>query len=449
MNVIDRTAAQVPMGTIMTPVKYGAAQDYVQTDSVEISRGDSVGMKILNFPGNAVKETAGIASGLLKATCSIIPSAFGGIQAGLTVIRPEAAEQNPGFQGKAEGGYGAMYIIEAGAAGVTAGGLIAGPWGALAGGGAGLVLGAVKLGIDYSTGAAKRVTGQIEKETYEPVADNLPTGDWMYDAGKDLTEGAIVGMKAGVKESFAVGQEKGRATAIGFWEGTKGAVRTLAYHATIQPEPPPAEQRTPGDRIKEAALFVARIPKETMKIAVGTATGLAGAALTAPNGLVEGVIQGATHRGTIDNISMSVKGHHVMMRGESLLLGAAAGALMGPAVTVGWTLAGALGGYITGVVTTAVEKKTGTDRQIVQNMENHLKREVSDNADLGSSVANGHRNVIEGAMVGTAAAAKEGFNAGYDMGAGIVQGVADSIVGIGKGLKGAFDAIWKPVSQEA
>ncbi|MDQ7821662.1 MAG: hypothetical protein RDV48_02580 [Candidatus Eremiobacteraeota bacterium] len=444
---IDKLSAQNGMmtGAPMRAPKdagEGPAPAAEQKDEVSLSSGESLGKKLISLPGKAFKEVVGIAHGTVEAAIGAVPSALGGIESGLSVRRPDG--QYEGHKGDADGGYGVGYVLQAGAAGAVAGGVMGGPWGVAIGGGAGIVAGLVKMGIDHETGAMKRVTGSIEDKTYGPILDNIPTGDKMYDAGKNISEGAIVGMKAGIKESFTTGREKGQGTMSGLWEGSKGFVRTLAHSSEEAPPAAPQEPKTLGEKFKDAALFVVGVPKEILKAVFGAAAGTVGAVLTTPNGLIEGVIQGAHHHGDASRINVDTKLHRALLKIETTLIGAAAGSIAGPLGTVGGAVAGALGGLLVGGVLSRIEHATETDKDIAKGIENSLKREMADNKDLGSPIANGHRNVIEGAMVGTAAGIREGFSTGYDAGAGFVQGVADSVVGVGKGLKGAFDALKNP-----
>jgi len=412
-----------------------------QKDSVNISGGESLGKKIVLFPARAIKEAAGIAHGTVSAALGVIPSALGGIQAGLTTDKPDAANQVEGHKGEAEAGYGIGYALQIGAAGALAGGMMSGPWGVAIGGLGGLVLGGIKIAIDGATGALDRVDEKISQGIYNAIADNNPTGDKMYDAGKDIAEGGILGVKDGVIESFNLGREKGKATFDGLWEGTKGAVRTILSRDREAPTSEEAKPQTFGEKFREAAKLVIGIPREILKAAFGTAAGTVGAVLAAPYGLIEGIGQGATHKGDVERIEADKRTHKAILNTECVLIGAAAGAMGGPFGMIGGGIAGAVGGLLVGYILGRIEKATGTDKEIAENMTEHLRREVGDNKDLGSKVANGHRDVIEGAMVGTAAGIREGFGVGYDTGAGFVQGVSDSIVGVAKGLKGAFSAL--------
>ncbi|MHC9544749.1 MAG: hypothetical protein AB9903_34990 [Vulcanimicrobiota bacterium] len=445
MSGIDKVTPQSAM-TINTQARVErqageSDKTQEQKDSVNISGGESLGKKIVLFPARAVKEVVGIAHGTVSAALGVIPSALGGIQAGLTTDKPDAAKQVEGHKGEAEAGYGIGYALEIGAAGAVAGGMMGGPWGVAIGGVGGLILGGIKMAIDGATGALHRVDDKISQGIYNAIADNTPTGDKMYDAGKDIAEGGILGVKDGVKESFNLGREKGKATLDGVWEGTKGAVRTILSRDHEAPATEEAKPQTFGERFKEAATLVIGLPKEILKAAFGTAAGTVGAVLAAPYGLLEGIGQGATHKGDVEHIEAGKRTHKVILNTECVLIGAAAGAIGGPFGMIGGGIAGAVGGLLVGYVLGRIEKATGTDKEIAENMTKHLRREVSDNNDLGSKVANGHRDVIEGAMVGTAAGIKEGFGVGYDTGAGFVQGVSDSIVGVAKGLKGAFSTL--------
>jgi len=445
MSGIDKVGSQNSI-TMNTQVRAERQADegekaQEQKDSVNITNSESLGKKIVLFPARAVKEVVGVAHGTVSAALGVIPSALGGIQAGLTTSKPDAAKQVEGHKGEAEAGYAIGYALQVGAAGAVAGSMISGPWGAVIGGVGGLVVGGIKMAIDGATGALKRVDEKISEGIYNGIADNTPTGDKMYDAGKDIAEGGILGIKDGVKESFNLGREKGKATLDGLWEGTKGAVRTILSREHEAPAAEEAKPQTFGEKFKEAAKLVIGIPKEILKAAFGTAAGTVGAVLSAPYGLIEGVGQGATHKGNIEHIDADKRTHKVILNTECVLIGAAAGAIGGPFGMIGGGIAGAVGGLLVGYVLGRIEKGTGTDKEIADHMTAHLKREVSDNKDLGSKVANGHRDVIEGAMVGTAAGMKEGFRVGYDTGAGFVQGVSDSVVGVAKGLKGAFSAL--------
>jgi hypothetical protein len=438
-NGIAATRAQVPKEAQGETVA-GAGHE----DSVNLSGNESLGKKIISFPGKVVKETVGFATGLVDSALGIIPSTTGGIQSALDARKPDPSHNVEGHKGDAEIGYGIGYVLEAGAGGAVAGGLIAGPWGVAIGGVGGLVLGGVKMGVEYATGALKRVTDKIENSTFGPISDNTPTGDKMYDVGKDVGEGAIVGMKSGVAENFSLGREKGEGTISGLWEGTKGTVKTLVHREPEPETPAPEKPPTMGEKFKDAALFVVGLPKEILKAAFGIAGGTVGAVLTAPQGLLDGLGQGATHHGEVESIRFSSKLHKHMLRMETTLIGAAVGSAVGPLGTVAGAIAGAIGGLLVGTILNRIEKTTGTDKELVKNMENHLKREVADNKELSSPIASRHRDVIEGAMVGTAAGVKEGFNLGYDAGAGVVQGVADGVKGVAKGLKGAFSALSHP-----
>lgn len=450
MNSIDRISTQngLPINSGIqiqneinsgSPEDAGASAPNTGNDSVEISKGESLGKKIAMFPFRAVKETTGIIMGVADAALGTIPSALGGIESALSVSRPDPASGYTGHKGEANGGYVIGHGLQAASCGAVAGGFIGGPWGVLIGGAGGLVLGLIKLGVDHEIGVVDRVSKKISEKTYEPIIDNVPTQDKMYDAGKNVSEGGIIGMKTGIVENFNVGREKADGVFDGIWEGTKGFTRTI-FHTNHEASESKEQEapKTFGQKLKDGAMFVISLPKEMLKFAFGTVFGTAGALMTLPDGLIEGIGQGVTHHGNADRIHMSKGLHRGLIKAETALMGAAAGACAGPIGTVGGAIAGALGGLIVGMILSKIERVTETDKQIIEGMENHLKREISDNKELGSRIANGHRDAIEGAMTGTAAGLREGFSAGYDAGAGFVQGVSDAVVGVAKGLKGAI-----------
>lgn len=447
MNInVDSSQIQKPVVLNTTPPEAkqeNAPQAAEQKDSAELSSGESVGKKIISFPGKVIKGVMGVATGTVEAGLGVIPSTFGGITSALGVRPKDPSGQYGPYKGDAEGGYTVAYVLQAGAAGATVGAMLGGPWMAAAGGVGGLIVGGVKMAVDHSTGSMKRIGDKIEDATFEPILDNTPTGDKMYDAGKNVSEGGILGMKAGVKENFSTGFEKAGGTMSGLWEGSKGAVRTFA-HSEPQAPAPETEKPSFGQQVKNAAMFVLALPKNIVKVAAGIVGGVVGTAMMIPNGLIEGIGQGASHHGNPEHISMSKSGHRALIRLESAALGAAAGFAAAPWGTVISAVGGGVAGLIVGFILTRIEKSTDTDDRIIANMENHMKREIADNKDLGSKIANGHRNVIEGAMVGTAAGMKEGFSVGYDVGAGFVQGVADGIKGVGKGIVGGFKAASHP-----
>lgn len=381
-------------------------------------------------PASLIKSTFGVAMGLAEAAIGTIPSTTGGITSALSVRQPQGSY--PASRGEADPGYILGSLAQGGLGGGVAGGVTFGPWGAIVGTAGGLILSGIKLGIDFSSGVDERVFKTIEDATFEPILDNAPTGDPMYDAGKNVSEGGILGMKAGAAENFRIGREKADGTLSGLWEGAKGFGRTLASHSQEPPQP-----STPPEQLKKAVASLVKAPFGALKCAAGVAGGVAGSALVLPDGMLEGMVQGASHHGDQSNVHVQEETHRAVLRIETTLLGLAAGSVAGPLGAFGGAILGGTGGLIL----THIEKITGTDKQIVEHMEGHLKREMADNGDLGSKLANEHRNVVEGTLVGTAAGLKEGFSAGYDAGTGFVQGVYDGFIGVGKGIKGAIKAL--------
>lgn len=353
----------------------------------------------------AVEKVAGAPAALVGSVVNWLP---GNVAGGFSAVSSYRHKSDT------EGIQGVALALELMAAGGVAGGMTLGPVGAVAGVVAGLVLGI----LNGVSGAAERVGDKVHDAVTDALKNNAPSGSKVRDLSKNFTEGAIRGGVASVKEGWNVGSEVGEGITSGLLEGTKGVLGAVAGKYNPPQVPQPKEK-----------FSLLSVPKKVLEAAFGLVGGAFGAALSAPDGLLQGLGEGISKE-----YDGSTGLHRFLSFAETTIAGGVAGGMtFGPIGIAGGAVAGAiLGGLIA-----RIEKKSGADKQITDGVARAVKWAASDNAADGRKVYESYRNAVEGAMVGTVAGVREGFKAGFDGGKGVVDGVADVVKGIFDGLFGS------------
>lgn len=365
-------------------------------DKVQISKTRDIFEKVLGAPVAAVTSVANAAGGLIS----------GGVS-GVEGDGDDAHVVTSGI------GYVAM--------GATAGAMLMGGWiPAVAGG----VVGLVFAGLAAGSGSAEKIGEKIEASAEKVVADNEPSGRKLKDATRDFTEGGLTGLGVGAVEGFKEGDAYGAGIVSGVTEGTKGFVTSALGKYEDAKEARPKQKKSLFKKILG-------VPRKVLGATAGVVGGLVGMAMEAPDGLMQGTVVGAA-----ENEEASKKFHGGLMRLESLLAGAGAGFAMGGP----WGAAiGAGVGLVGGHILRRVEKKSGKDKEIAQNLTKAVRYAQKDNAYKMETDEYGYRDKtpyetfrdgVEGAITGTGAGLREGFKGGYAAGKGTVDGVFDGIMGI-------------------
>lgn len=380
-------------------------------DKVQISKPRKVFEKVVGSPMAA-----------LNSVTSAVGGFFGGGVSGVTG-RSRKADLPYAL------GTGAAYI----AAGATAGTMVGGVIGGIAGGIGGLVI----AGLGGASGSMEKVGGQIGEAAEKAVSDNMPSDSKLKDASRAFTEGAFTGLGVGAAGGFKEGSKHGAGIVSGVIEGTKGAAASVLGKYEKPAEPKPEKpKKSIGKKVLHAVLGA---PRMILGTAAGVVGGVAGAAMESVDGLIQGTVIGVDSSEKADKTP-----HGVIMRIETALAGTAAGFMTGGFIGAAIGLGG---GLLAGHLIRRVEKKSGTDKEIAENLTRAVRHAQKDNAyenkadEYGDRVKNPYesfRDGVEGAMTGTAAGVREGFKAGYAGGKGVVDGVFDGVGGVISGIFGGI-----------
>lgn len=386
-------------------------------DKVEIK-------KDISTPRKMFEKVIGAPLGIVTAAANTVGGLVGGGVAGVS-----------GRAGKAEGAHaitsGATYV----AMGAVAGSMIATP---IIGGIVGGVVGLIFAGIAGVSGSMEKISEKVGEAAKEVVSDNEPSESKIKDASRNFTEGGLTGMGVGMTEGFKQGTTYGAGIVSGIIEGTKGVV-TSALGKYEKPAEPKPEGEKSGFG-KKALNAILGAPRFVLGTTLGVAGGVVGMGMEAIDGAIQGTVIG------VENDEKASKSFHgTLMRIETAIAGAGAGfALGGP-------IGGAIGlgsGLVLGHIIRRVEKKTGTDKEIAENLTSAVRYAQKDNVykegadeygDQNKNVYETFRDGVEGTMTGTSAGAREGFKGGYAAGKGAVDGVFDGVKGLFEGIVGGVN----------
>jgi len=399
------------------PAKIEKKEDSTQTepqDKVEIKNDISTPRKIF-------EKVIGAPVGLVTATANTVGGLVGG---GVAGVAGEADES----KGPHAISSGAAYV----AMGAAAGAMIGTPViGGIVGGVGGLIFAVVS----GASGSMEKISEKVGESAKKVVSDNEPSESKIKDSTRNFTEGGLTGAGVGAVEGFKQGTTYGAGIVSGVIEGTKGVV-TSALGKYEKPADPKPEGEKPGfgKRVLHAILGA---PRFILGNTLGVAGGVAGMGMEAIDGALQGTVVGVD-----SDEKASKKFHGVLMRIETAIAGAGAGfALGGP---IGSAI-GLGSGLVLGHILRRVEKKTGTDKEIAENLTNAVRyaqkdntyeKEVDEYGDQDKNVYETFRDGVEGIMTGTSAGAREGFKSGYAAGKGAVDGVFDGVKGLFEGIVG-------------
>jgi hypothetical protein len=364
----------------------------------------------------AVEAVAGIPGGLVGVTANLIPSAIAG---GIEGVNRNGSASSVGDSQTI------FLVLQTGVAGGIAGSVAGGWVGGVLGAIGGLIGGGIYAGMQHTGKGAERLGGAIKDKVDPAVAANEPSDSKLKDGTRDFTEGTILGAVGGGVAGWKVGADESKGVASGLIEGTKGVwgVATNSW-----PEPAPQAQKQPHHFTFGSIL---RIPRVVIRTGVGVATGLVAGGLSVIDGTIQGLGMGSSHSYYGDKHI-----HNFILGTELIAGGATAGALMG--FGVGGAVVGGIGGLIAGHFVRKMQRKTGSDKQVVDCVARNVQGAAGDNAQSNSPLYTAFRDGIEGAMVGGAAGFKGGLKVGYEGGKGAVDGVFDGVKGVLAGIFGAF-----------
>lgn len=168
--------------------------------------------KIIEFPGNVIKVTAGTIVGLAAAPLHILPEAAKGLFEGVT-----------NDKGGAELPFLGVAYLQNAALGATGGFMVGGPLGAAIGGGGGVVYTAIASLISHKAGLVHKFMDEIETKVDKALKDNKGTG--VEKAFQGATEGAIIGGALGVKHGFQTGYDVGKGVVSGVVNVAEGVAQ--------------------------------------------------------------------------------------------------------------------------------------------------------------------------------------------------------------------------------
>lgn len=384
-------------------------------DKVEIKKDISTARKV-------IEKVIGSPMGVISGAGQAVGGLLGGGAAGVT-----------GKARRAEEGHAIGTGLANIAMGAAAGAAIATP---IIGGIAGGVVGLVYTIISGTSGSLEKVSEKVGAAAEKMVADNQPSESKVKDVVRNFTEGGLTGMGVGAAEGFKEGTRYGAGIVSGVIEGTKGVVTSLIgkYEKPAEAAPETGEKPGFGKKVLNAILSAPRV-------ILGTAVGAAGSVIGMGMEAIDGAIQGIP-LGVDNSESASKSVHNVILRLETAAMGTVAGFMTGGPVGAAIGLGS---GLVLGHILRRVEKKSGADKEIVDNLTAGVRYAQKDNVyenqpdeygDVKKTSYESFRDGVEGVMTGTATGIREGAKSGFQAGKGAVDGVFDGVTGLIGGIIG-------------
>jgi hypothetical protein len=360
--------------------------------------------------------------GALRKTAESAAGFVGGVAGAVMYAGPTAGAAATYAQDRwnnaSETGYEAIdnTFVQAALAGTIAGGVVGGLSNGWLGAGIGAVLGFAAGGVGGYTGVMmqhvaghEEVNGRLGKAIRTSVDKTFEGKGWggLYST-KDKTAAAVkgirVGLGAGVKTGFEIGEKSASGAASGLIEGVNGFATSLTYRS-----------EAPDTR---------SIVKKALNVPLGLASGVLAAVVTAPVGVLSG--------------------RNIEREGDSLKFVWGTAATLA-AMAVGGALSGSVEATLIAGATTMVASiallmgdndtaKAASSR--INSASWAAKR--GNFAESDDSIHANLHDFVQDRIIGTGAALNGGFVTGYRAAGTLTDGLVDASAGAAKSFMGLF-----------
>jgi len=370
-------------------------------------------MKLPASTQRFLRRTATAVGGYLNAGQKTLTSIPGGILESATeVFTPSVSQEDRA---------GRLRLARLGsslALGAAAGGLVAGPAGAVVGLAVSFVKSTVYNATIESSGHSERLQEHVSKSARDFVDERTPEGEEPGFATK--MRAVLRGAAEGCKSEFQHSKVAGKARTAGFMDG-------LDY-----------SQQLPNLNIKDddGKLDASTAVSKTLRGAMG----VIGSTLSIPGGLIVGALEGI--KGPNEDYKATMK---PLLRlctglGKAIIPGILGGIAAGPAGAAAATGAGLLFDISVDGINTISDGKNGVNRSIFENIDKSLEETLPNSEEAPSGYEVYYRQGV-GAAVGAQVGMNEGWKRGYYGGVEAVRAL----------LETPFQAApeKKPESQEA